>query len=122
MKDAVLLPWVDRLFKHGFPLAPRRGRNTSALNPGPTSDLAPSRNHRADRQSFFLPWHLDFFCGYRPLLERVLRDGRETVHRRLADALWDAADEGDAVARFVRVDEELPPVAGEMDEVATAHG
>jgi tRNA-dihydrouridine synthase 3 len=101
------------------------------------------------RAMFFLPWHFSFFCRYRPLpealwharsrehplmqtrmpddadlplLEQLLRDPREDVHARLADELWAAADEGDAVARFLRVAAEMPPVAGEAGEVATAHG
>jgi tRNA-dihydrouridine synthase 3 len=102
-----------------------------------------------ERTMRFLPWHLGFFCRYRPLppelwqaaslqhpllqtrmptddglslLEQVLRDSREDVHSRLADELWAAADADDAVARFLRVGAELPPVAGEIGEVATAHG
>ena len=98
---------------------------------------------------FFLPWHMGFFCRYRPLpevpwraasrvhpllqtrlpdteelplLERVLRDGREEVHRLLADALWDAGDVGDAIERFLKVGVDVPPVIGEPGEVATAQG
>ena len=98
---------------------------------------------------FFLPWHMGFFCRYRPLpaaqyreqsrahpllqtrlpdgeelpvLEALLRDPREDVHALLADALWDASDDQDAVARFLAVAAAHPPAAGEAAEVATAHG
>ncbi len=101
------------------------------------------------RAMFFLPWHMGFFCRYRPLpasryreqakvhpllqtrlpdteavslLEALLRDPREHVHALLAAALWDAADDADALARFLQVAAEHPPAAGEAEEVATAHG
>ena len=101
------------------------------------------------RAMFFLPWHLGFFCRYRPLpeaqfreqsrahpllqtrmpdrdevplLERLLRDPREPVHALLADALWDAADAADAVARCLAIAAADPPAAGEAAEVAVAHG
>ena len=87
----------------------------------------------------FLPWHLDFFWRYRPLpesqwaerameyplmqtrmeqeadlppLESLLRDPRDEVHKRLADALWDSEDDADAVQRFLDVATEFPPAAG----------
>lgn len=101
------------------------------------------------RTMFFLPWHLGFFCRYRPLpeaqyreasrqhpllqtrmsdpcdlplLERVLRDPREEVHAAMAAAMWDAGDAGDLIERFLRIGQEHPPVAGEAGEVAVAHG
>jgi tRNA-dihydrouridine synthase 3 len=101
------------------------------------------------RAMFFLPWHLSFFCRYRPLpaetfreqsrrhpllqtrlpddeelplLERLLRDPREDVHAQLAQALWDSADDEDLVARATALALANPPVAGEAGEVATAHG
>ncbi|HZT54954.1 MAG TPA: tRNA-dihydrouridine synthase family protein [Burkholderiaceae bacterium] len=101
------------------------------------------------RAMFFLPWHLGFFCRYRPLpearfreqsrahpllqtrmpdrdevslLERLLRDPREQVHALLAAALWDAADDADAAARFLSIAAANPPGSGEAAEVAVAHG
>jgi len=101
------------------------------------------------RAMFFLPWHLGFFCRYRPLpaarfreqsrrhpllqtrqpddedlppLEALLRDPREEVHALMAAVLWDAADDGDAVARLLELAELHPPRPGEAGEVATAHG
>jgi tRNA-dihydrouridine synthase 3 len=101
------------------------------------------------RAMFFLPWHLGFFCRYRPLpvehwrepsrrhpllqtrlpddeelpvLERLLRDPREEVHAQLAQALWDSSDNADLVARATALALAVPPVVGEAGEVATAHG
>lgn len=98
---------------------------------------------------YFLPWHLGFFCRYRPLpeaewaraarlhpllqsrpghdadlplLEQLLRDGRESVHAMVADALWDGADMGDVLSRLHRIAVEQPPSAQLPDEVATMHG
>jgi tRNA-dihydrouridine synthase 3 len=98
----------------------------------------------------FLPWHLGFFCRYRPLsgdrweaasrehpliqtrmpddepdlplLERLLRDPRPDVHQRLADLLWESADVDEAERRALQLAAEMPPMAGDAGEVATAHG
>lgn len=103
-----------------------------------------------ERAMRFLPWHFEFFCRYRPLsdarwvesarqhplmqtrfpddegelpvLERLLRDARPEVHLRLAELLWSAPDVAVAVERAEALAVELPPVAGEAGEVATAHG
>lgn len=101
------------------------------------------------RAMHFLPWHLGFFCRYRPLLEtrwrpasrehpllqtrlpagedlplleRLLRDPRPEVHRLLADALWEAADVPDALRRFREVAERHPPQVEDAGEIATSHG
>jgi len=101
------------------------------------------------RAMFFLPWHLGFFCRYRPLpesrwreasrehpllqtrfpdeqglgvLEQLLRDPREAVHARMAAELWESSSTEDAIERFLRLAAEFPPVSGELGEVATAHG
>ncbi len=103
-----------------------------------------------ERTMRFLPWHLEFFCRYRPLsdarwvessrshplmqtrfpddeaelpvLERLLRDPRTDVHTRLAEILWVAGDLDDAEARALALAIEMPPGAGEAGEMATAHG
>jgi tRNA-dihydrouridine synthase 3 len=103
-----------------------------------------------ERAMRFLPWHFEFFCRYRPLsgarweaasrehpllqtrfaddepdlplLEKLLRDARPEVHTRLATLLWESADVGEAEARALALAAEMPPVAGEAGEVATAHG
>ena len=98
---------------------------------------------------FFLPWHLGFFCRYRPLpaaryreqakghpllqtrlpdqdevplLEQLLRDPREPVHALMAAALWDAPDDQDALVRLLAIAAQHPPAVGEAAEVAVAHG
>jgi tRNA-dihydrouridine synthase 3 len=103
-----------------------------------------------ERTMRFLPWHFEFFCRYRPLsaqrfvdaaqqhplmqtrfaddeeglsvLEQLLRDARPEIHQRLADLLWSATDLDAAEAAALQLAAELPPVAGEAAEVATAHG
>jgi tRNA-dihydrouridine synthase 3 len=103
-----------------------------------------------ERAMRFLPWHLGFFCRYRPLsgdrweaasrehpliqtrmpddepdlplLERLLRDPRPDVHQRLADLLWESADVDEAERRALQLAAEMPPMAGDAGEVATAHG
>lgn len=108
-----------------------------------------------ERAMRFLPWHFAFFWRYRPLpesefgeqalqhplmqtrrgpeaevelLEGVLRDPREEVHSRLAESLWDAATEAEAVEAAIRIGEETPPVTELPDtgrgapEIATSHG
>ena len=97
----------------------------------------------------FLPWHMDFFCRYRPfsdekwvasakehplmqtrmpsepglsLLEQLLRDPRKEVHARIAEVLWQAADLDEAQANALALAAEMPPESGDAGEVATAHG
>ncbi|MCA8951786.1 MAG: tRNA-dihydrouridine synthase family protein [Planctomycetes bacterium] len=105
-----------------------------------------------ERALRFLPWHLGFFCRYRPfprerfeaqsiehpllqtrrdddaddgelsVLERLLRDPREAVHARLAEVLWGAGDVEAAIAAALVLAAEMPPESGEAAEIATAHG
>jgi tRNA-dihydrouridine synthase 3 len=84
----------------------------------------------------FLPWHMGFFCRYRPLpeaaygvqsedhpllqsrldpgpldspLERLLADTRKETHQRLAEDLIDAASREEALERAVRLVDDLAP-------------
>jgi tRNA-dihydrouridine synthase 3 len=100
-----------------------------------------------ERAMRFLPWHLSFFCRYRPLsdatrvagaapllqqriplspdagpLDLLLADPRAELHERLAAELWDSVDAADAVQRFVRVASDVPPCRDDPGEVAVAHG
>ena len=97
----------------------------------------------------FLPWHFGFFRRYRPLpeaewgrvseqhpllqqridteqgldlLELVLRDSRQEVHRQLAEILWDTESDSEATARFVQLGEQMPPVVSGGAEISTSHG
>lgn len=97
---------------------------------------------------FFLPWHLSFFCRYRPLPERewaeaarrhplmqsrgesgqgsamemLLSDSREETHRAIADVLWSASDVGETLTRLGPFATDLPPDLGATAEVAVANG
>ena len=84
----------------------------------------------------FLPWHLGFFCRYRPLpedryaeqarehpllqsrldagpfessLDRLLADAREDVHRALAEVLLGAESREEVLARARNLAEATPP-------------
>lgn len=101
------------------------------------------------RAMFFLPWHFGFFCRYRPMpeplfrdvsrehplmqtrfpddeelepLERLLRDPREDIHVRLAETLWDAADDDAAIVRLREVAAAVSPPENDHAEVEVAHG
>jgi tRNA-dihydrouridine synthase 3 len=90
----------------------------------------------------FLPWHLNFFCRYRPLpeaeyseqsrqhpllqsrldarpratvLEGLLADTRVSTHQRVAEELMDAATGDDALGRLQGLASSLPPEATEGD-------
>jgi hypothetical protein len=88
----------------------------------------------------FLPWHLNFFCRYRPLpeaeyseqsrqhpllqsrleagprataLDRLLADTRADTHLRIAEALMDSATGDDARGRLQELASSLPPETSE---------
>ncbi|MHC4514162.1 MAG: tRNA-dihydrouridine synthase family protein [Planctomycetota bacterium] len=103
-----------------------------------------------ERAMRFLPWHLSFFWRYRPFpesgwaerarqypliqtrlerepdlpaLESVLRDPRQEVHQRLADALWESADDAEAAQRFLEVAVEFPtPATDGGSDIKTSCG
>jgi len=102
-----------------------------------------------ERAMRFLPWHMDFFCRYRPfsdekwvlasrehplmqtrmptepglsVLEQLLRDPRKEVHAKIAELLWRSADVDEAEASALSLAAERPPQAGDAGEGATAHG
>jgi tRNA-dihydrouridine synthase 3 len=102
------------------------------------------RGHK--RAMRFLPWHLNFFCRYRPLpeaeyseqsrqhpllqsrldanprataLERLLGDTRPETHQRLAAELMESATGDEALGRLQELAASVPPEAAEGDlEVA----
>jgi tRNA-dihydrouridine synthase 3 len=88
----------------------------------------------------FLPWHLGFFCRYRPLpeeryaeqarehpllqsrldagpfessLDRLLADAREDVHQKLAETLLGAESREEALAGARKLAEATPPDEGD---------
>lgn len=151
-RGALIKPWLFREItekKAWEPTAEERlglFHNLAQMMKGHFRDDAKGR----ERAMRFLPWHFDFFCRYRPLsapqfveaakshplmqtrfpddeqdlpvLEKLLRDPRPELHAKLADLLWEEADVGAAHARALALAAEMPPVVGEADEVATAHG
>jgi tRNA-dihydrouridine synthase 3 len=151
-RGALIKPWLFREIEEKKEWEP-----TATERLGVAFDLAKKmKEHFRDdekgkeRTMRFLPWHLEFFCRYRPLsaarwvesshshplmqtrfpddeaelsvLERLLRDPRTEVHGKLAEILWLATDLGDAEARALALAAEMPPVAGEAGEMVTAHG
>ena len=103
-----------------------------------------------ERAMRFLPWHLEWFCRYRPLpaerwqqasmehplmqtrlpddeadlpvLERLLRDPRPELHLRLAELLWAAPDLDGLLAGAEALAVEMPPVRGEATESRVSNG
>ena len=104
-----------------------------------------------ERAMRFLPWHLGFFCRYRPLpaetfraasrehpllqsrlledgaaelplLEQMLRDPREDMHKRIAAVLWGSGGAEEAVAGCLELAEECPPQVAEAPAVRVAQG
>jgi len=102
-----------------------------------------------ERAMRFLPWHMGFFCRWRPwpeaefraasrehpllqtrderpppddVLEQLLRDPRPEVHQALADLLWAAPDAAAAAVAAAELASKTPPQAGWAEDVATAQG
>lgn len=127
-RGALIKPWLFREIAEGRAWQPSAEQRFDLL----WRFVALLREHFGDdergrrRILHFLPWHLGFFCRYRPLpeaefgegaleqplihrrhplgdglapLERLLRDPREAVHERLADALLDSASRDEALGR-----------------------
>ncbi|MGE3171442.1 MAG: tRNA-dihydrouridine synthase family protein [Planctomycetota bacterium] len=150
-RGALIKPWLFQEIAERREIEPGAEERVAILRRFVTFQKEHFRDDEKGRKRamFFLPWHLGFFCRYRPLpaaqyreqarqhpllqtrrpdteevpvLEALLRDPREDVHALLAAALWDAADDADAVARFLAIAAQHPPQPGEAAEVATAHG
>ena len=150
-RGALIKPWIFRELATGREFEPSAAERVGIY----LQFIRYLKEHFRDdekgrkRAMFFLPWHLGFFCRYRPLpaaqyraqsrvhpllqtrmadteevplLEQLLRDPRAEVHALLAAALWDSSSEQDAIARFLAIATAHPPAAGEACEVAVAHG
>jgi tRNA-dihydrouridine synthase 3 len=101
------------------------------------------------RAMFFLPWHVGFFCRYRPMpdehfverarahpllqtrleptpdlppLDALLHDAREGVHERIAETLWDSTDDADAEARLATLAADVPPTTDPTPDIEVAQG
>jgi tRNA-dihydrouridine synthase 3 len=150
-RGALIKPWLFREVKTGSTWLP-----TAVERLGVTWRLLElMREHFRDddkgrrRILKFLPWHLDFFCRYRPLpraefgavarqhpllqtrfapqtdlepLEFLLRDPRATTHERLAKSLVASADFAVALAEAERLATEIEPPLTDADwEIAPQH-
>jgi tRNA-dihydrouridine synthase 3 len=140
-RGALIKPWLFREIREGRSVEPTADERLSLL----LRFVSFLREHfgadeRGRRRILgFLPWHLGFFCRYRPLpeaeysvlaeahplihqrheigegldpLERLLRDPRPDTHTRLAEMLCDAEGFDDARERAL----ELAAQVGEAQD------
>lgn len=151
-RGALVKPWIFKEVVEGrtwLPTARERVEVYARL-------IAHGREHFGDdakgrkKAMFFLPWHLSFFCRWRPMpdeefqeqaksyplmqtrvdrgddlppLERILRDPRESVHEKIAAILWDSPDVDAMCANLEQLAAATPaPSDDEAGEVAVAHG
>ncbi|MCA8973784.1 MAG: tRNA-dihydrouridine synthase family protein [Planctomycetes bacterium] len=151
-RGALIKPWIFREIAESREIEPDAEERIAIWHGFAQGLKAHFRDDEKghDRAMRFLPWHLGFACRYRPLpraiheersrryplmqsrsaeesgelslSERLLRDPRPELHAELAELLWSAADAAEACDRAGRLAIAMPPVAGDPDEVATAHG
>jgi tRNA-dihydrouridine synthase 3 len=150
-RGALIKPWIFREIEQGIAFEPDAEARVAIYHRFTELLREHFRTDEKGRMRAlqFLPWHFSFFCRYRPwprerwepsaraypllqtrqspepdlpLLERLLRDPRPDVHQRLAEELWASSDAADAVARFLQVAAQMPPVAAEAEEVAVSTG
>ena len=131
-RGALIKPWLFREIREGQTWLPTAEERFSVI----WRLVELLREHFFDdergrrRALRFLPWHLNFFCRYRPLpeaefeersrehpllqsrlpmpqaaspLERLLSDARPETHERLAGALIESARREEALDRAVRL-------------------
>jgi tRNA-dihydrouridine synthase 3 len=143
-RGALIKPWLFREVRTGQAWEPTGEERAAFL----WRFVELLREHFGDdprgrrRAMRFLPWHLNFFCRYRPLpeaeyseqsrqhpllqsrldarprataLEGLLADTRAETHQRLAEALMDSATGDDALGRLQELASSLPPEATEGD-------
>ena len=135
-RGALIKPWLFREIREGQTWLPTAEERFSVI----WRFVELLREHFFDdergrrRALRFLPWHLNFFCRYRPLpeaefeersrehpllqsrlpmpegaspLERLLADARPETHERLAGALIESARREDALDRALRLADSL---------------
>lgn len=141
-RGALIKPWLFREIREGRAWEPSAEERFDVL----LRFAALLREHfgadeRGRRRAMgFLPWHLGFFCRYRPLpetewgerarahpllqtrqpfgvglppLERLLRDPRAATHEALAALLLGESDAAPALDGARRLADALPPLADE---------
>jgi tRNA-dihydrouridine synthase 3 len=137
-RGALIKPWIFRELREGRVWQPTAEERVGVL----WRFVELLRDHfgtdeRGQKRSMrFLPWHLGFFCRYRPLpeevfaeqarvhpllqsrleagpfaspLDRLLADARPEVHRELAESLLGGESRDDALERARRLAEATPP-------------
>jgi tRNA-dihydrouridine synthase 3 len=146
-RGALIKPWLFREIREGREWLPTAEERLALL----VRFAGFLREHFGDdergraRAMRFLPWHLGFFCRYRPFpeaeyaaaarshpllqtrpddrddlppLEALLRDARPLVHEALARELLDAVSTDEALDRALRLRASLPAAS----EPAEAEG
>jgi tRNA-dihydrouridine synthase 3 len=152
-RAALIKPWIFDEIANGRAFEPDAAQRVSIYRrfAGYLKEHFRDDERGRERAMRFLPWHLDFFSRYRawpeatwreasrvhpllqtrpptetglPVLEALLRDPRAEVHQRIADVLWEATDDGQAVERLERVAAEMPvgDADVEVGEVEVAQG
>ena len=134
-RGALTKPWIFDEFKHGEawePSAAERVEVYYRLSRYMKEHF--QDDERGKRSAFyFLPWHFDFLTRYKPLpeehyglasieaplmqtrfaplpsdappIERILSHPDHRVHELMANELWEAESDADAVSRFGRLAE-----------------
>jgi tRNA-dihydrouridine synthase 3 len=140
-RGALIKPWLFREIREGrswLPTAEERLGIVWRLVELLREHFGEGEKGR-ERIQRFLPWHLDFFCRYRPFpesdyaerarehpliqtrvpadsglapLEALLRDPRPQAHERLSRELIEARGLEEARERALRVAGQLPPDGG----------
>ena len=143
-RGALIKPWLFREIREGRSWLPTAGERLAVI----WRFVELLRDHFGvsekgrERMLRFLPWHLNFFCRYRPFpeaefaaqarshpliqtrpktetgllpLEALLRDSRSETHERLSREFLESGSREEATARALRLQAELPPEAGEQE-------
>jgi tRNA-dihydrouridine synthase 3 len=143
-RGALIKPWIFREVREGRSWLPTPEERFSVL----WRFVELLRDHFGDdergrrRALRFLPWHLNFFCRYRPFPEEefaeqarchpliqtrlalrekapplgeLLRDPRKGTHERLGRELIESRDRAEALERALRLGADLP-AAGEEEQ------
>ena len=143
-RGALIKPWLFREIREGRSWLPTAEERLGVVwrLVGLLRDHFGEDEKGRGRILRFLPWHLNFFCRYRPFpeseygerarehpliqtrlpvesglapLESLLRDARPEAHDRLSRELLEACSLEDAKERALRVQGELPPDTGEHE-------
>lgn len=153
-RGVLIKPWLFRELAEGRDWLPTPEERLEVI----ARFVALLKEHFGDdelgrkRAMRFLPWHLGWFCRYRPtpeadfrsaskehpllqtrvnpaedlsLLEQVLRDPRPDMHNRLADLLWDTTHSdgaGELSTAVLDLAAEFPPELGDVETTKTAQG